>query len=320
LISTQISLNGHTSGGGKDIFTLQGFLDPRNETVDTLAGSTLTLRIGPTAFSGTFDAKGKVSAALPNKGKFTVAYQPSSGGRLKIKLSNVDLASPLGAGAFANKTNRNLIVGLELTSFRTSDVLNVTTSLSSGKFGLSYGLGRRGVPVTGGFQVLSVFGQDGQTGGRTPLAKPTKPAPAPKPTPTPKPVGPDGSSWKVIFMAVPRIGVDGGKSGTAVLDGGGNATIRIGQNFSQQVSLTKKNVKLEFKAGGKDAGVFRLFLNPKTFYHTLQTNVLAESDTAISPAINTKDLTVFPLGQDITGYSGQTGRVIAPNEGHWRGR
>jgi hypothetical protein len=320
LISTQIALNGHTSGGGKDVFTLQGYLDPRNETVGTLAGSTLTLRIGPTAFSGTFNAKGKVSAVLPNKGKFSVSYQPSSGGRLKIKLSNVDLATPLGASAFANKTNRNLIVGLELVSFRTSDLLNVTTSVSSGKFALNYGLGRRGVPVSGGFQILSVFGKDGQTGGRTPLAKAPKPAPAPKPPKPPKVVGPDGSAWKVIFLAVPRVGIDGGKSATSVLDGGGSATVRIGQSFSQQVSLTKQNVKLEFKAGGKDPGVFRLFLNPKTFYHTLQTNVLAESDTAISPAINTKDLTVFPLGLDITGYSGQTGRVIAPNVDNWRGR
>jgi hypothetical protein len=321
LATVQLSVSGRTAGGSQDTLTFSGYLDTRGEKLATLAGTALTIRVGPAAFAGTFDARGKIATTLAGKGKLTVALQPNTG-LLKIKISNVDLANPLGASAFKTKTNQTFIFGLELVSFRTSDVVAVTTTVSSGKYALRYGLGKRGLPVTGGFQILTVFGQDGHTGGRAPIfSLETQPlAKQPKQPKTPAPKGPDGSAWKVLFVAIPRVVVDGGKSGGDVLVNGGNATIRIGQNFSQNVSLTKKSVKLEFKNDGKSPGIFRLRLNPKSFLCTLETNVLAESDTAIQPAINTKDLTVFPLGMDLTGYSGQTGRIIAPNTSFWRGR
>jgi hypothetical protein len=179
---------------------------------------------------------------------------------------------------------------------------------------MQYRLGGAGSPQTGAFQILSVKGADGKTGTpistslSAPLSAPLAAAAAP--------VAPDGDAWDVSFIAVPRIGIEGGKTPAASISANTSATVRIGQSFSQQVSLTKKAVILEFR-GGKAAGINRFRINPKTLINRLQVNTIAETETGILPAIVTKDLYVFPLGLDLTGFSGDTGRCIAPNGRRW---
>ena len=311
LATVQCAIRGSLATNGKDSFSYTGLLDSRAETPPSLAGSTLTLRIGQTSVSGTFNAKGKVKTTLPGNQNFTASL---SSARLSVKLNNATLTDAIGARALNGKSTLNTIIGLELVSFRTSDALQFATQARGGKYSLNYALSKRGQALAGAFQVISVHGSDGLTGSPIQLALPLKGT-------TPKPsTQPDGDSWDTTFIAVPRFGIEGGKSNKDVYANATSATIRIGSGFSQQMSLTQKNVKLEFRATGKDAGVFRLQLNPMTCVNRLQTNTISEDDTGISPAIFTKDLTTFPLGLDFTGYSGESGKTMAPDRSAWSQR
>jgi hypothetical protein len=327
LVTLACSIKGNQVTPGKDSFTYSGLLDTRAETPASLAGSPFVLRIGTTSVSGSFNAKGKVNTTLPGNLKLSASL---NGSRLKIKLTNAALTSALRATGLSGKQTLNTLIGLELVSFRTSDFLKFASVAHAGKYSLRYGLGTVGVPMAGAFQVISVHGADGKSGNSinldlssaratTPKTPKTPKVPTGPKTPTPPPL-PDADSWDVTFIAVPRIGIDGGSNGKAILTGASSATIRIGTTFSQQLTLTQKPVQLEFRATGKDPGVFRLDLNPKTFVHRLQTNFISEDDTGIPPAIVTKDLNVFPLGLDFSGYSGESAKTMAPNRTEWAQR
>ena len=312
MATVQCAIKGSLLTTGKDSFSFSGILDSRAETPPSLAGSALTLRIGSTSVTGNFDAKGRVKTTLPGNQKFTASL---SGSRLTIKLTNATLTDAVGARALSGKSTLNTIIGLELVSFRTSDALQFATLSRSGKYSMNYVLAKRGLPLAGAFQVISVHGSDGVTGDPIHLSLGTLKTKPPAGNPAP-----DGNSWDTTFIALPRFGIEGGKDVKTVFAGATSATIRIGDSFSQQLSLNQKNVKLEFRATGKDPGVFRLQLNPSNGIHRLQTNVISENDTGISPAIFTKDLTTFPLGLDFTGFSGESGKPMAPDRSSWQQR
>jgi hypothetical protein len=309
LTTLSCAIKGSQTANSKDTFTYSGLLDMRNETAASLAGSTLTVRIGQTAISGKFDARGRVSAALPPSGKFSATLRS---GRLTLKLRGASLAAGLGVSGLAAKTNVNTVIGLELISFRTSDVLNIPTNFRGGNYAMQYRLGGAGLPMTGAFQITALRGADAKTGTPIHFSLPSSRAG--------QPALPDGDNWDLSFVAAPRMGIEGGKTPGEVIGANTSATVRIGLSFSQQVSLTKRPVLLEFKGTTQTPGIARFRINPKTFINRLQVNTIAQQETAIPPAITTKDLTVFPFGLDLTGFSGDTGRCIAPDRTRWTQR
>ena len=307
LATLSTSIKGSQTAISKDTFTYNGILDMRGETAASLAGSPFTLRVGRAAYTGNFDAKGHVNVVLPSNQKFTVTLRS---GHLTMRVTNTNLAASVGADAVTTKQELGVVLGLELLSFRTSDVLRINTTPRGGKYMMPYRLGSNGVPVTGAFQILNMVGIDAKSGSPVHLSLTRDKAP----------VLPDGDNWTVNFIAIPRLGVDGGTTAAGVFTGNTSATIRIGTTFSQQLTLTQLAVKLQFKATGADPGVFQLLLNPKNFTHRLQVNTISADSTNIPAAITTKDINVFPLGLDLTGFSGETGRVIAPNRSAWTQR
>jgi hypothetical protein len=282
-------INGSLSKLGADTFSYSGLLDTKGDTAAVLAGSPFVVRVNGAKFSGTFDDKGKVQASIEGGGLLKASYSPQSGS-LQIKLSGVDLTTPLGAASFTTRTTQNVVLLVEAGALRASEVLTAKVRVGGSRYQLDYALGKRGASSAGAFQIISVGGSDNKAG--------------------------DGTRWKARFIAVPR-GIDGATAADAISNGG-SVTMRLGFDFQQTVDVALKSVRLEFKATDKDPGIFRLLLDPERFIHRLETNVLTETDTGISPATGALDpLGVFPLGMDLTGFRGETGRIIAPNRNRW---
>ncbi|MCY3021105.1 MAG: hypothetical protein NTW87_18990 [Planctomycetota bacterium] len=341
LAGVRCALRGSTTTTGADGLTYAGFLDTRGLTAANLAGTTLTLRLGGARFTGEFDAKGRINKVLPagtdagtsadtsgTKAKtakhlLSVALSPSNG-RLKIKLTGVDLASklnvPLNDPAHPiNRTFQTLVIGLDLGAFRTCEVLRMETrALANGTFAMDYTLGTHGFSRAGSCQILSVIGVDPAIKGKTPpagdrwlvrlLGVPGQDMETTTPTTTPTTVTTSGTKAPAFQKPL---------AGQAIT--GGSVTIRVG-DFKQDVSVAKQSVRYVFKATSKDAGIYKLLVDPTKFLHRLETNVLGSNDTGIPAAVSTKDLTVFPLGVTAGTYKGETGRVIYPERGAWRQR
>ena len=338
LIATHCAISGKTAKPGIDSIEYNGFLDARGETAATLAGTQFTVRIGvanpsnttnasnpyEAVFSGAFDDKGKVKSGK----KTVVTFTPISGA-LKINLSSKDIISNLTSSLapstkFTNKTGQTVVLAIEVgepppqsgilkPALRTCEVLRMDTHLGGGGFSLFYGIGTRGYSRAGGFQVLSLTGED------VTIGKTDK-----------------GDSWKVRFFGMPGQDEDNiagpatnakGKpvgptpsqvapTAPATVKAVSSLNIGIG-NFTQNIAVTLVSVRLKFRATGKDAGIFRFTLDPQKFVHEMETNPISETDTGISAAINTKNLTPFPLEMDFTGFKGVTGRIMAPNHGTW---
>jgi len=300
-----------------DSLTYTGYVDPKSETAATLAGTTFTLRVGRAGsfnegvLSGEFDAKGKVRKAIASstsnkKGQLNVALSPTSG-RLTVKVSGVSLGAALGASGtgFANATYQPFILGFEIGNYRTTEVLQAQTAVNGGHFSMNYALGKRGFSRAGACQVLSARGIDSKkTDG--------------------------GTNWLIKLFGVPAQDTaaavtppDKGKApafapptASATILAGTSATIEIG-DYSQQITLALKSVRLEFKATSKDHGIYQVLFDPKKFVHRIQTNDLTTDDTGIPQAFSTKDPALLPVGMTIPNFIGQTGRVIVPDRGTW---
>ena len=301
-----------------DSLTYTGYLDPKSETAATLAGTTFTLRVGRAGsfnegvLSGKFDAKGKIhqaitSSASNKKGQFSVAVSPVSG-RITVKASGISLGAALGASgtAFANATYQPFILGFEIGNYRTTEVLQAQTAVNSGHFSMNYTLGTRGFSRAGACQVLSARGIDS------------------------KKISDNATSWLIKALGVPAQDTAAavtppakGKAppfaaptASATILAGTSATIEIG-DYSQQITLALKSVRLEFKATSKDHGIFQVLFDPKKFVHRIQTNNLTVDDTGIPQAFSTKLPALLPFGMTIPNFIGQTGRVIVPDRGTW---
>lgn len=298
-----------TQLAASDTLTYSGYLDPKGETAATLAGTPFILRVGRAGtlnegvLAGSFDAKGKVRlpllSASKKKGQLSVSFSPRNG-RLTLKVSGVSLGAALGASesTFTDLSLQPLILAFEVGTYRSCEVIQAQTTVRSGKFSMNYALGKRGFSRAGACQVLSVRGVDGKIVSDQ-----------------------GGSSWLIKILGVP--GQDAAASATdftptapaTILDGT-KATIEIG-DYTQDVTLALKSVRLEFKATSKDHGIFQVLLDPKKFVHRIQTNVLTTSDTGIPQAFSTKQPAMFPFGMAIPNFIGHTGRVIAPDRGVW---
>lgn len=305
-----------------DSFTYSGYLDGKGQSAASLAGSTdipFVVHLGGGKYSGNFDDKGKIKINLDEFGNpvtgntaaasLNASFSPSSG-RFTVKLKGIDLTNALGRRTFVtpngggdtfnDKTVQPLVIAFEVGTFRTCEVLQMQTAVKRGRFSMQYRLGARGYSRGGAFQIISLSGIDSndETGDR----------------------------WLVRFIGMP--GQDGPQAtpseafptAPGIVASATKATIRIGDAFSQDLTLAIKQVRLEFKATHQDAGVFQLLLDPRRFVHRLETNFISSDESGVSAAIVTKDPAIFRLGMDLTGssaFTGETGRVIAPNRSKW---
>lgn len=302
-----VSIKGNRALDGFDSLSYTGVFDSRGFTGPALAGSPVTLRIGSATFVGTFDDRG--NASFTNAGDDAkVNIKISSAGRLQLKVSNGIIGSKIGiTPELSGVTNRAVVFALETKGFRTTEVLNMQTrALGNGRYSMSYALGRTGFSLAGAFQILKVDGNPSRKDGER------------------------ATSWQVRFLGVPgqeQVSSDGKPTAGATIGGLTTCTLRIGSDFSQTLALAtknpdraKSNVPVVFKASRNDAGVRQLVLDPKSFKHFLQTNALSPVETSIPPAIDTKNLTIFPLGLTVNGLGGETGRIIVPNRDKWSQR
>jgi hypothetical protein len=315
-----------------DSLTYSGYMDPKSETAATLAGTTFTLRIGRAGspgegiLTGTFDAKGKVRktiAASPTnkKGQLSVSYSPVNG-RFTLKASGISLGTALGAtsSVFTDVSYQPLILGFEIGNYRTTEVLQTQTKVRSGHFAMDYALGKRGFSRAGAMQVLSVRGTDSKVvsdnGGTSWLIKalgvPAQDSPAAAGTGT---TGTTGTTTTTTTTTTPKSSFTAPTASATIL-AGTSATIEVGE-YSQQITLALKSVRLEFKATSKDHGIYQVLLDPKKFVHRIQTNNLTLDDTGIPQAFSTKLPALLPVGIVIPNFIGHTGRVIVPDRGVW---
>lgn len=315
-----------------DSLTYSGYVDPKSETTATLAGTTFTLRIGRAGspsegiLTGKFDAKGKVRKTVDasptnKKGQLSVSYSPTSG-KITIKASGLSLGTALGATTttFTDISYQPLILGFEIGNYRSTEVLQTQTKVRSGHFAMDYAVGKRGFSRAGAMQVLSVRGTDSKVvsdnGGTSWLIKalgvPAQDSPAAASTGT---TGTTGTTTTTTTTKTPKSSFTAPTASATIL-AGTSATIEVGE-YSQQISLTLKSVRLEFKATSKDHGIYQVLLDPKKFVHRIQTNNLTLDDTGIPQAFSTKQPALLPVGIVIPNFTGHTGRVIVPDRGVW---
>jgi len=307
-LNTKLNINTDPSKPNQDSFSYIGFYDPKGLNTASLTGTPFTLRIGSSIFTGNFDASGKVTVPFSGKRsglKVTVTPDKSI---VQVSLTGANLSAALNTTGLSGKVNQNIVVMMEFTHYRACDPIPLTGRAGNNRVALQYSLGAKGHPLAGGFQVVSVIGADRKlfSGAKGDLGTP-------------------GDIWLVHWMGVPRFGIDmGANTALPVHDfkvtpqtATVSATIRIGDGFSQQFTAALKSNRLRFQATGKDPGLHQCVLDGNHFSHTLTTNVIVEGDTSIPQAINVKNATIFRFGMDVTGFSGQTGRVMIPNGFTW---
>lgn len=285
----------------QDSFNYFGAFDPKGLSTAELAGSLFTLRIGSAAFTGTFDAKGKIFAPFGGKRSGLKVTVSPGNATISVSVTGANLAAALNTAALAGKVTQNVAVLMEFKHYRTCEPLILTGRATPARVGLQYALGLHGHPAAGGFQVINVVGSDHGF-----LTDP-------------------GDTWFVRWLGVPRFGIDTGadtalpvrdpKSGTT--SGSVAATIRIGDGFSQTITATLASNRLRFQATGKDPGLYKCLLDGQRFLHSCTTNNISADESEIPQAIDSKNATIFRFGMDVPNFKGQTGRVIIPNKFSW---
>lgn len=333
LTALKCSLRGSRTENGTSTLSYSGALDMKAETPTSLAGTTAIVRVGRNTFSAMLDDKGKASGmvdfggAVGESGRpgstFSLAITPKSS-KVTLKISGVSLATGLNLPALIEGTQYSpLIVGIEAGSVRSSEVLQMETVLKNGGgYKMDYAVGKRGFSVAGGFQIITVAGTDSKVIDSDPAT----------------PDSDVGTRWRVTFLAIPtQLAADtlpapvaGEKTPLFPLPTASakvlaltSAEVRIGELFAQTVTLAlpkPKSVTPEFKIKGNVPGLRSLRLNSKSFKHNLDTNALAELTTMIPQATGRREPSVFPLGLNFTGLSGEVGRVIVPDRAHWKQR
>ncbi|HYG75924.1 MAG TPA: hypothetical protein VEK08_13050 [Planctomycetota bacterium] len=309
----------------KDSFVYSALLDPKGETLASLAGTPFVMRVGRRTYFDSalsrFDENGKIQLALDASGnpisaagkgkkapgRLDVSFSHASG-RLAVKLSGVNLSDAVGVsdGKFTDRTFQPLILGFEVGNLRTTEVLMLETQKTATRFAMNYALARRGFSRAGAFQIIDVEGIDARAGASQ-----------------------TGTRWLVRAFGVPPQDTAANPAAkekfakpkaSELVSKATSVDVSIGEEFTQKVTVALKSVRLQFKGTSADAGLFSVYIDPRKFVHRVDTNVISEADTAIPMAIDTKDPTVFRFGMNFNGLKGESGRVIAPNVARWENR
>ncbi len=290
---------------GVDSFTYNGAFDPKGQTLNSLAGSPFTLRINGAVLSGSFDDKGNIK----NTKGLNVSISTDHAS-IKIRINGADLSSTV---ASATAKTADVVLSMEFKHYITCEALTMAQRTRSGKSVLSYNLAaRKGSTKAGGMQIITANGVDQKFFDGTKGDK-----------------GTDGDAWFVRFLGVPRFSIDSNAAAAfpirdpklgANQSGSVSATITLGDDTLTAVTAKVRSIELHYKGTSTTAGVYELFLDGQRFVHTVQINSIPPSDTGIPQAINSKAQTILRFGLDLTGFSGGTGRIIAPDTARWRSR
>ena len=306
VLAMNCMLKADSATANKDSFVYFGAFDPKGLTLDSLAGSPFILRIGDKPYTGNFDAKGRIKSSGSGKTDVLNVTVSPKNSTIQIKLSGTSLASAIKSTG----SSVPIVLNMEFKHYRTSDAILMSDRTAKTKHSLTYVLsGASQKSMAGGLQILNAHGQDKK------FFDGTNGDP-----------GVDGTAWFVRWIGVPRYSIDAGAATAlprrdptagSMQTGTVDATIRIGDDVLGPVTATINSNRLRFKAKSTDPGIFELILDGQRLVHSVQTNPLSELDTSIPRAIDSKQRTIFKFGMDVTGFSGETGRVIAPNQFLW---
>jgi hypothetical protein len=290
--TTQCSIRGNSAQGGKDSLKYKGYVNMLGQDNFTLLNSQFRFNVGGIAVTGRLDQNGRFNAVLLDGSKVKIKASPSKG-TVDIAISNGTFTAALGflppTPPVPGITRRAVHVSLG-DAVAASEVLDFDTDVNGSRYRLEYRLGRTGTNAGGAFQIVSVKGKDGTTISGQP-----------------------GDKWKVGFIAAARAGVTTG--GAQGLDAVTAATIRIGTNFSQNLTGLRSNGQRTTFSGGGVGGVRKFVLDGKRGTGKLDTNVISIQQTGITQAISAPTGNrFFPLGVDITrsgaAFSGEHARRI----------
>lgn len=274
IFATSISIKGGQTG--KDSISYSGIANLGTTAVSSLAGSTVTLRIGKYVSPGnaatvnTLDAKGKINKSpKPAKGVVVVTLKGavSSKGQVKIAVGKETLGTLFdGTDTFA--------VNVQVGPINATEVLSFTRKTSSKGFQLSYKLGSN-INIAGGLLLTKVDGKDDSKAAT------------------------DFDSWKVAFLAQAPATTAGNSSNLKAgsFDGGTSATVLIGNSFSDAIGGGSKSgsFKSTDKKKPTDAEVTKLALSSKA-KGSMQTGFLAGATTGIKAAKSGATSANFALG------------------------
>ena len=269
IFATSITIKGGQAG--KDSISYKGIASVGNNAISSLAGSTVTLRIGKYTSPGnaatvnTLDAKGKIgkSPKAP-KGVVVATLKGSinSKGAVTITVGKETLGTLFdGTDTFA--------VNVQVGPINATEVLAFTRKTSSKGFQLSYKIGKN-TNIAGGLLLTSVQGKDDSKAAT------------------------DFDSWKVSLIAQEHASSLGAAGS---FDGATTGTVSIGNSFTDDVNVSaaKGNVKSTDKKKPTDAEVTKLQLSNKG-KGSLQTGFLPGATTGIKAAKSGATGANFALG------------------------
>lgn len=284
-----VNIKGSTNVLGKDSASFTCKINFNAATIGELglANKRFTLLLGNNVFTGYISSTGKLING--NGGKLVFADGSSLNGvvdavngTIKGTVSKANLSRGLDAGNLVDHSTKRIPIGFFLCDFViASDLVEFAVKHTGTKYSLSYTLGRVGSPVAGNFQIISLTSKDGVDIAGNP-----------------------GSSWKVNFISLPRVGVDDNANFTNLADPG--MEIRIGQNFSQFISrndlIVDSKGTLVYQNKVSQVGIKSLKLKNGVFTGSLETFVITAAQTTIPPAgdpVANVNATFFNLALDI---------------------
>jgi len=275
LITLACSVRGDKSRNGNDTLRYVGAVNALGQDRFSLANSDFAFRLGNIVVTGRLDENAEFRGKLDD-GSNVKASISTKTGLLSVQISRGSFSTLINAAALVDgKPTRRPVQVTVGDAVVTSETLDFDTRASSSRYSLDYSLGRKGASAAGAFQIVSVKGSDGQTSG-----------------------GQNGDSWRVGFLAAPASAIK--TAGTPGLDAVTAVTIRIGQNFVQNLTPLKSGKNTRFSGRNADA-VTRFSLQSKRGKGLVQTAVLSTRATGIPQAVSAPAFgnLFFPLGVDL---------------------
>jgi hypothetical protein len=272
IFATGITIKGGQAG--KDSVSYKGIANLGATAVSSLAGATMTLRIGKYVTPGnaatvnTLDAKGKIGKSpKPAKGVTVVTLKGgvSSKGQVTLTAGKETLGTLFdGSDTYT--------VNIQVGPINATEVLVFTRKTSSKGFSLTYKQGTN-VNVAGGFLLTKVDGKDDAKAAT------------------------DFDSWKVALLAQVPAASSGSNLTAGSFDGANAAVVSIGNSFTDDVgvSAAKGTVKSTDKKKPTDAEVLKLQLSNKG-KGSVQTGFLPATATGIKAAKSGATGANFALG------------------------
>jgi hypothetical protein len=222
----------------KDVLDLQVLINAAGRMPADFANKTLELRFAGKTFQTTLDASGQSRSG-------NLRSSLSSSGSLRLQLRNQDFRGLFGATALPDRSTQTATLAIRIgESFIATEPIFFHVKSRRGAFQLSYRLGKDR-QLSGLFQIVSVKTSDSA----------------------------EGTAYQAKFMLAHIRGYS-----ELLFDQAQQATVKIGSNFTQTVSLSRGRGKF---FGG---GIANLKIDTKRKVGTLTTTRLTEAQTGFKSA------------------------------------